>query len=310
MRSTLLFGLCATLALALFLTGCKPDIASTSSEQKTPQKSALQTSPTPFKLTEIKIAPIEGSLPPGAPRVEDASGWIRQELEKEKEFTTEDKKNTSTATLHGKYRAVSGDARDGSGQVLGSVVFEMVLKTYSAEGKKLKQHETGAFVGEALPDGIPASISLKELVRKVSKEVAQSLVKQVRVAHATNEELIALLLKKDDKATLQPAIDEVRTRGLKTAAPNLKNLLALEDRDIVNIAASTLGEVGDASAVPALIESGSRVAPIDRLPMIYALGQIGGPEAKNYLETLAKHADHPAVRQAAARAIQETGGKP
>jgi hypothetical protein len=50
------------------------------------------------------------------------------------------------------------------------------------------------------------------------------------------------------------------------------------------------------------------VEPVDRLPVLYALGEIGGPEAQAYLEAVAANAAHPSVKAAAQEALERARG--
>lgn len=293
---------------ALALGGCKPDVMSTGGEASPAAdeqpSSPQEVSPVPARLVGLTLRPAD-AIPPGAPGVEQVQGWLEASFKGNPEFAPPPGEAGPTARARGSYRAQHQEARDASGQRLGAVFLELDVSLHDAQGKRLERFSTEAFVGEALPDGEDPDKALAQLVQRVGDEVAGSLARQIRARYATDEALLDHLTRLDDKALLEPSILEVRRRRVRDATDKLVALLKHPERDIVNIAASTLGDVGDQTAVPALIDSGSRVGVEDRLPVLYALGKLGGPQAILYLETLSKEADEPTLARAASQALTE-----
>lgn len=284
------------LLLALLLApACKPEVKSTGPGQAaTPEKTPQATTQKPpFVLEKLQLTQAEGLLHPNAPTLEQAQSWIRQSLLAEPEFTDDLQHGGPRVSVQGSYRATWEDAGDGSGQRLGAVFFELEVRP--SDGSRDNRYEISAFVGEALKDGQPPTEGLRALVQSVGQEVTGSLARQARAHHATDEALVRFLAQDKDVELLKAAIPKLRQRRVTQAAPGLIKLLKHPEREIVNLAAGALGDVGDRAAVPALIEAGSRVEPADRLPVIYALGELGGPDAVSYLEALRGSDVHPSL---------------
>lgn len=294
--------------LAACADACAPDIKGTAgADAGAPAPSATparEGSPLPLALRPVTdLRPAEGGLHADAPGLTDVAAWLQAELSKAPEFAAPGDEARPSARLSGDYRAAWSPAQDGSPGNLGAVYFELTLRTASPKGRPLDVYRASAFVGERLPDDKPPAEGLKLLVQGVTQEVAATLVKQVRAQHADDPALLSFLQTRDDVELLKPSIEEARRRRLRAATPGLRALLTHEDRDVVNLAAAALGDVGDRSVVPSLIDAGSRVSPPDRLPVIYALGELGGPEATLYLESLAQEPLDLALKSAVERAL-------
>ncbi len=299
------------LCAALVLWGCKPEMMSTGggTEDRDPKPTSTDFAKeplVPFRLLSVNFTNAEGPPSPRSPSLEQTKTQFEEALLQEPEFVrakSKGRKGASSASVKASFRADYEDAKDGSGQILGAVFLEVFIQTRNAKGKRLERYSTSAFVGEAL-EGKDSDAALVALVSTVSKEVAQNLSKQIRAEFADDKTLLGFLDSDKDVAMLVPALQQIRTRKLRRAAPKVQELLQHPERDVVNVAASALGNIGDRKSVPALITCGSRVEAQDRLPVLYALGEIGGPEAILYLETLVKNINHPAVQSAAENALQ------
>ncbi len=293
-------------ALLGFGSACKPEVMSTggaegSEEAPGSDKPAEAASPLPLKLLKVKIeaaAPLEKG-----PTLAQVESWVSGGLLAEPEFVAPVEGPGASGQIKGSFRAGHQLAQDDSGKRLGAVYLLIKFSGQDSGGRALEPFSTEAFVGEALPEGKDPDEALAAFVEQICAEVAGDLSRQIRAKYSDDEGLVGFLAAREDLALLKPAIMEARARKLRAAAPHLKALLTHDERDIVNLAASALGDVGARTDVPALIDCGSRVSPIDRLPVLYALGQIGGPEAALYLETLAASVDEPALKQAVEQAL-------
>lgn len=264
----------------------------------------------PAQLLAVELRAAD-SLPANAPPLNKVSGWLKGALLKNAELSPDKSETGVAARVRGSYRAGHEEAGDGSGQILGAVFFELSLVLVDPKGREIERYDTEAFIGEALKDVGGADAGLKALVMEVSGEVAEALVLQARVRHTDDEALVKMLDPARRRAQLEPVIREVRKRKVHKASAALIPLLKHEERDIVNLSAGALGDVGTREAVPALIDSGTRAAPADRLPVLYALGQLGGPQAVVYLETLHKEPNlPPALRQAVEQALEQARRQP
>ncbi len=254
---------------------------------------AAQKSGPPYDLGAVTIVWAEPP-PLEAPTREIITQWAETALLEHPEFTA---KKAGGIEVSGKTRVAGGEARDGSGQVLGSVFLELAMTT------PMGTYTSSAFIGEALPGKAGLGDELPAFVHTIVDEVVHALVMELRAEAAEDEALLGML-SADDAAGWRPAIAHARSRKLKAAAPALLKLLGNDDREVVNLAAGALGVVGDKKAIPPLIDAGSRVEPVDRLPVLYAVGEIGGPEAIIYLETVEKNSADPILRNAARNALE------
>lgn len=89
------------------------------------------------------------------------------------------------------------------------------------------------------------------------------------------------------------------------AVPGLRAALKSADPDEVRRAIGGLVELRDRGAVPELIEVAHGRPPEFQREVIYALGEIGGDEARGYLYTISEGADLEPLRAAAKEALQE-----
>jgi len=260
----------------------------------------------PLRLGDVSVR--------GAPTTHGADAATvdrraRDTLLGQPEFVPTERPGLGPFTLDGTWRVSLGDPRDGSGQVIGTVYVKLTLHQPRATGPLQAAYTTEAFVGEALAGTRPQEEETSALLLGVVEECALNLTKQVRVDRADDGALLELLGRKDDPELLGFAITAARARRLKRAAPTLVALLGHEQRDVVNQAAAALGDLGDEKAVSALIDAGSRVDPLDRLPVLYALGEIGGPQAILYLQTLAGSDVDLRVANAAQQALERARSK-
>jgi hypothetical protein len=295
------------IAIAALALGCEPGMKTAPAPREAASPAAPSRPSLPFALGAVSLEVAEGPLPADAPTAAQVEGWLREALLRHPELSAAPPAGAARLVVKGQYRSSWSDARDGSGQRLGAVFLEV---SAAVEGRRGEEpYVASAFVGEALTGPDPAA-ALRGLVQGVTGEVAEALVVQPRARLAEDARLLTLLDKGAGAAALKEAIPEARRRKLRAAAPALIGLLQHDERDVVNLAASALGELGDRGAVPALIEAGSRVAALDRLPVIFALGEIGGPEAALYLETLQSAALEPALKEALARALERARRAP
>ncbi|MBH23222.1 MAG: hypothetical protein CMH57_01935 [Myxococcales bacterium] len=292
--------------LAMFggaLAGCKPDVMTAGGSGEAPEPEA------PGAATSYAVSVTASLLDPVSPVTqEQVRGWFGEAVAEDARFRLVDEgaEGPRSATVKVDYRANYKDVADGSGQIVGSVFIHAVL-TLRPPNKRPEVFRAEAFVGEALSSAGDPKEGLAKLAKSVVREIGENLTAQVQMRHGTDAELLALL-NKESPEILGLAIEASRERGLKQAAPRLKALLKHPERDVVNRAASALGDLGSRDVVPALIDAGSRVEPVDRLPVLYALGELGGPEAVLYLETLSESVTDPTVQRAARSALERARG--
>lgn len=107
---------------------------------------------------------------------------------------------------------------------------------------------------------------------------------------------------------LLDAIHTARDGKIAAAIPALKRLLEDTRPGIVVAAAAALAGLNAPDADIELIEAAGRLSRARRLEslrqLLYILGDLGGPRAKTYLETIAEAHESPAIQQAATQILQ------
>jgi hypothetical protein len=144
--------------------------------------------------------------------------------------------------------------------------------------------------------------AMREALRQALAQALESAVLQLADAGRSDEELVRRAELEDER---------VRDMALRTLAvrrhPASTSLLVaqLQDRDIqvVRRAMGALVEMKARSAVPALIDMTKGQDVGFQREIVFAIGEIGGPEAEAYLFTVAQGHDQPAVQDAAQRAL-------
>lgn len=167
-----------------------------------------------------------------------------------------------------------------------------------------QQYEVSG-VGEAQVEGqgpVARRRAMREALQQALAQALESAVLQLADARRSDEELVQRAELEDERA---------RDMALRTLAarrhPASTSLLVaqLQDGDIqvVRRAMGALVEMKARSAVPALIDmtKGRDVGFLREI--VFAIGEIGGPEAEAYLFTVAQGHDQPAVQEAARRAL-------
>lgn len=153
------------------------------------------------------------------------------------------------------------------------------------------------------------NVSHDELTRRAAERFAQQIDAQIRINGAEKATLIEVLRssKESDKAKLT-AVQEIREREIAGTEVELRKLLNGDDDSLKAPAAAALVKLGDAESHDQILEVAqqfSRDKNPSLLPMLYILGDIGGPEVITYLDTLADAHPVPEVRQVAKEAVQK-----
>jgi hypothetical protein len=99
------------------------------------------------------------------------------------------------------------------------------------------------------------------------------------------------------------AVRALADRRNPAAVPGLIEQLSSEDPRAADRAIGALAEIGDRRAVPALIELGHRRGGRDLAQIARIVGDLGGPDARSWLDTLAIGHEDGEVRAAASEAL-------
>lgn len=138
-----------------------------------------------------------------------------------------------------------------------------------------------------------------ELVERAIADAARDLALVIDLEVVPDAEVIARLGRGDVRSRAR-AIEAAAGRQLSGAVEALVALVA--EPTLGPRATGALVAIGDARAVPALIES-ARQQPL--VSVVFAVAEIGGKEAQAWLFTLSSGHPEPAIRAAAQEALDE-----
>jgi hypothetical protein len=135
------------------------------------------------------------------------------------------------------------------------------------------------------------------------ERVAERLQVRWSMARASDRAVLAAL-RGSDPAGFAAAMEEAGRRRLSDAAALVaRRLPELGHRNVLD-AVAVLVDIGDPSVAVDIIATTDRQPARFWPPIIYALGQLGGPEARGFLFTVAQGHREPALRSAAAEALR------
>ena len=158
---------------------------------------------------------------------------------------------------------------------------------------------------------ITGEAALRAILDALARRAAGALYGQVAMRHARDDELLASLRDSQHTGILMEAAAEVGERKLRGAVEHLIRLTAHDEPVVVLRAGAALGLLGDArpEALAALARMTEGSDPERHLIAINALGDIGGPEAARYLQTLAVGHPSAPMREAARMAADRARGR-
>ncbi|HZI13085.1 MAG TPA: HEAT repeat domain-containing protein [Myxococcus sp.] len=193
--------------------------------------------------------------------------------------------------------------KDGDPRSFAEVGANLVLERFGGE---LPQHYEVVGLGEApvlqdTPDGRQAA--MRTALESALRQVTESSVLQLTALERSDEVLLQDLRASDSRIQ-EFALRTLAERQHPAAAPLLiERLKEATDVDGVRKAMGTLVEMKARAAVPVLIDLG-RGRDIGFVQeIVFAVGEIGGPEAEAYLYTVAQGHDAPSVQAAAQQAL-------
>lgn len=173
------------------------------------------------------------------------------------------------------------------------------LRRLTKEGEGPRQLSAEALVSEVVKPGSSAH----PLMERALDELSERLAAALRLVNGNDADFEAALASEDAhlRATAIDLIARSRRVGLRPALE--KRMLADEasPREVMRIV-GVLGRMKDPAAAPAIIDAISRHPELN-VPLVFALGELGGPTAEAYLLTVKAGHDRPEVRAAAAEAL-------
>ncbi|MCP3137871.1 HEAT repeat domain-containing protein [Pyxidicoccus xibeiensis] len=193
--------------------------------------------------------------------------------------------------------------KDGDPRSFAEVGANLELERF---GGDLPQHYEVVGLGEApVLEDTPAGrqAAMRAALQNVLRQVTDSAVLQLAALERTDEALVQDL-RADDSRIREFALRTLAERQHPAAAPLLiERLKEATDADGVRKTMGALVEMKARVAVPVLIDlaRGRDVGFVQEI--VFAVGEIGGPEAEAYLYTVAQGHDAPAVQAAAQQAL-------
>lgn len=158
-----------------------------------------------------------------------------------------------------------------------------------------------AAVEEDSPEG--RRTAMRAALRSVLRQVTESAVMQLAALERSDEALVADLQATDSRLR-EFALRTLAERKHPAAAPLLiERLKDTSDAEQVRRTIGALAEMKARSAVPALIDLARGRDSGFLQEIVFAVGEIGGPEAEAYLYTVAQGHDTPSVQAAAQQAL-------
>ncbi|MBN2498847.1 MAG: HEAT repeat domain-containing protein [Deltaproteobacteria bacterium] len=202
--------------------------------------------------------------------------------------------------------ALASEREAGGGETLGvyrAVQVELTLKRparvggeeLSAMGREFLVQNPESFDRE---DGFDAVLEL------AIERAVELMELQVEIRSMTPSRLREALKKEKPEVRLY-ALRSLRERKLPSLVPDMIALLADEDDEIMLEAVGALVAQGDRRAVKPLIRICQEKDPVFVLQIITALAELGGPEARGYLFTLAAGHSSEDIRVRAAEALRQ-----
>jgi hypothetical protein len=193
--------------------------------------------------------------------------------------------------------------KDGDPRSFAEVGANLVLERF---GGDLPQQYEVVGLGEApVLEDTPAGrqAAMRNALRSVLRQVTESAALQLAALERTDEVLVQDL-RATDARIREFALRTLAERQHPAAAPLLiDRLKEATDADTLRKTMGTLVEMKARVAVPVLIDlaRGRDLGFVQEI--VFAVGEIGGPEAEAYLYTVAQGHDAPAVQAAAQQAL-------
>jgi len=143
----------------------------------------------------------------------------------------------------------------------------------------------------------------RSAVKDVLDGVLDDLLYQAELTVAPPQRLAAALAEKDP-TRLAAAVEIAAVRRTREAVPALLRLLHHEDERVADRAIGALVAIGDRRAVKPLTRLADFKDTARMAKLLDAIGSLGGPEAKEYLEFVASGHDDADIRNLASEALE------
>lgn len=185
------------------------------------------------------------------------------------------------------------------------VQVELLLSRWGDGGVREKILAQGEAFEVQDPDAFTPTAGFERVLGKAVKDAVQNLESELESRELPLEKL-AELLSSTESAQRLAALRALRERRAPQWVPRVIELLQDPVPDVVLEAVGVLVAQGDPRAVEPIIRAAQSRDQLFLLQAISALAELGGPVARGYLFTLSAGHDSPAIRERAARALQES----
>ena len=192
--------------------------------------------------------------------------------------------------------------KDGSPVSIAEVGATLVLERLDANPEQRYQV---VGLGEVRVEGKDTETrrkALREALRRALAQVTEAAVLQLKAADRPDGALQQDLLSNDERVR-EYALRVLAERRHPAAAPLLIRQLEDDNPREVRRAIGVLAEMKAPAAVPALIDLMKDREIGFAQEVVFAIGEIGGPEAEAYLFTVAQGHDQPDIQAAAQQAL-------
>jgi hypothetical protein len=163
--------------------------------------------------------------------------------------------------------------------------------------------ESGVAEGALAPGELVGAVFARAM-RDAAADAAQGISQRLAGGGKAEPDLVQDLQSDNPRARDQ-ALRALADRRSPAAVPALIEQLSEEDSSAADRAIGALAEIGDRRAVMPLIELGHRRGGRDLAQIARIVADLGGPEARSWLDTLAIGHDDAEVRAAAGEALAE-----
>lgn len=150
----------------------------------------------------------------------------------------------------------------------------------------------------------PLHEALVTLVEKTQTKARASLITILRVQRGTDRVVLDALMSDEDSVAAAAAL-EVRTRKLTDAIPILEKWLPDVETEKLLLAVQTLGALREEAALKPLSTLVGHHDPDLVREVVWAIAEIGGAKAKQYLNDIAEGHAYPTVREQARSLLNE-----
>jgi hypothetical protein len=144
------------------------------------------------------------------------------------------------------------------------------------------------------------------LIQETMDAVMRDLFSQAKVRNSENDEIIQMLGSADENLRIH-AIEAAGERRIAAAADKLRSLLKSDNTSVLIKVIGSLGQLDDYSSIPDLARFVNSSDDMVVHSSLYAIGDIGGEKAIQYLKLIRESDPRPAVRDEAGDILEKMG---